>query len=75
MVAKRNMGDGLLLVGRLVDSAAAAVQAAKEGANYVVLQVCGLSWHLNLNLNLHRKGVRNLLARKDGGMVHRADAC
>lgn len=41
VVAKRNMGDGGLLVGRLVDSAAAAVQAAREGANYVVLQVGG----------------------------------
>lgn len=39
VVAKRNMGDGLLLVGRTVASADAAVQAAKEGANYVILQV------------------------------------
>lgn len=32
---------GLMLVGNLVDSAAGAVKAAKDGANYVVLQVRG----------------------------------
>lgn len=50
LVVARKMQQGPLLLGRLVTSVDAAVAAAAEGANFVLLQVCHIafcaSWHL-----------------------------
>jgi hypothetical protein len=40
VVVARKMQQGPLLLGQMVSSAEAAVAAAADGANFVLLQVC-----------------------------------
>jgi hypothetical protein len=70
LVVARKMQQGPLLLGRLVASVDAAVAAAAEGANFILLQVCALRLVLycpvlsTLSCNMISEGVSWWLMHK-----------